>query len=115
MATRGTDSEPGAATRQRDSDTREAPRGGEGDDSLLRVARAGGPTRRCETRRATTSTACAATSSPRSLPTIRGYLFNYIFSSVAALDFGEGEPQIYDRREKPKRQGLHPAPYAVGL
>ena len=30
-----------AATRQGDSDTREAPRGGEGDDSLLRVARAG--------------------------------------------------------------------------
>ena len=31
----------GAATRQGDTDTREAPRGGEGDDSLLRVARAG--------------------------------------------------------------------------
>ena len=41
VATRGSDSEPGAATRQGDSDTREAPRGGEGDDSLLRVARAG--------------------------------------------------------------------------
>eukprot|EP00964_Phaeocystis_antarctica_P002422 scaffold1259_cov52-Phaeocystis_antarctica.AAC.1 len=41
VATRSSNSEPGAATRQRDSNTREAPRGGEGDDSLLRVARAG--------------------------------------------------------------------------
>ena len=31
----------GAATRQGDTDTREAPRGGEGDDSLRRGARAG--------------------------------------------------------------------------
>eukprot|EP00964_Phaeocystis_antarctica_P039323 scaffold22485_cov70-Phaeocystis_antarctica.AAC.4 len=36
-----TRSHAGAATRQRDLGTREAPRGGEGDDSLLRVARAG--------------------------------------------------------------------------
>ena len=41
-ATRGTDCAHAGATRRGDSATREAPRGGEGDDSLRRVARAGG-------------------------------------------------------------------------
>eukprot|EP00964_Phaeocystis_antarctica_P029182 scaffold16443_cov59-Phaeocystis_antarctica.AAC.2 len=41
VATRRTDSGLVAATRARDSDTGEAPRGGEGDDSLRRGARAG--------------------------------------------------------------------------